>query len=212
MIRLPIRSPSTAGRLGILDLKGRGGCQFSGLSIRQAYLQDVTLHRANFAGATFDQCPFAATFGGVTSVAFSPLGDDASFGNGQTLATSDTAGGIQLWQMADGQQLKLFKGHNSWVWQVAFSPVHPMLACGGQDHQVRRWDLHLDECLRVLTEHRGIVTAVAFSPDGRTLYSGGADKLINVWDMEAGRCTATWTGHQSWVWSLSPALPGQWPH
>jgi len=162
----------------------------------------VTLHRANFAGATFDQCPFAATFGGVTSVAFSPLGDDASFGNGQTLATSDTAGGIQLWQMADGQQLKLFKGHNSWVWQVAFSPVHPMLACGGQDHQVRRWDLHLDECLRVLTEHRGIVTAVAFSPDGRTLYSGGADKLINVWDMEAGRCTATWTGHQSWVWSL----------
>ncbi|MEB3289425.1 MAG: NB-ARC domain-containing protein [Leptolyngbya sp.] len=185
------------------------GYDFSGLSIRQAYLQDVNLHRVNFAGATFDQCTFAATFGGVTSVAFSPLGGSAATGNGQTLATSDTAGGIQLWQMADGQQLKLFKGHNSWVWQVVFSPVHPILASGGQDHQVRLWDLDSGECLRVLTEHRGIVTAVAFSPDGTLLASASGDHTVRVWDVATGECRQVLSGHGACVWSVVFHQDGQ---
>lgn len=177
------------------------GYDFSGLSIRQAYLQDVNLHRVNFAAATFDQCAFAATFGGVTSVAFSPQSGIAG-SNEQTLATSDTAGGIQLWRMADGQQLKLFKGHNSWVWQVAFSPVHPILASGGQDHQVRLWDVDSGECLRVLTEHRGIVTAVAFSPDGTLLASASGDQTVRVWDVATGECRQVLHGHDACVWSV----------
>lgn len=185
------------------------GYDFSGLSIRQAYLQDVNLHRVNFAGATFDQCAFAATFGGVTSVAFSPLGGDASTGSGQTLATSDTAGGIQLWRMADGQQLKLFKGHNSWVWQVAFSPVHPILASGGQDHQVRLWDLDSGECLRVLADHTGIVTAVAFSPDGTLLASASGDQTVRVWDVATGDCRQVLHGHGACVWSVVFQHDGQ---
>ncbi|MEY3298675.1 MAG: hypothetical protein RLZZ597_1935 [Cyanobacteriota bacterium] len=185
------------------------GYDFSGLSIRQAYLQDVNLHRVNFAVAEFDQCAFAATFGGVTSVAFSPLVGDASTGNGQTLATSDTAGGIQLWRMADGQQLKLFKGHNSWVWQVAFSPVHPILASGGQDHQVRLWDLDSGECLRVLADHTGIVTAVAFSPDGTLLASASGDQTVRVWEVATGDCRQVLYGHEACVWSVVFQHDGQ---
>lgn len=175
---------------------------FSGLSIRQAYLQDVNLHRVNFAAAEFDQCAFAATFGGVTSVAFSPIHRADSGENGQTLAASDTTGGIQLWRIVDGQQLALFKGHNSWVWQVAFSPVHPILASGGQDHQVRLWDLDSGECLRILAEHRGIVTAVAFSPDGTLLASASGDQTVRVWEVATGECRQVLHGHGACVWSV----------
>ncbi len=178
------------------------GYDFSGLSIRQACLQDVNLHRVNFAAAEFDQCAFAATFGGVTSVAFSPLRGASPGENGQTLATSDTTGGIQLWRLVDGQQLTLFKGHNSWVWQVAFSPVHPILASGGQDHQVRLWDLDSGECLRILAEHTGIVTAVAFSPDGTLLASASGDQTVRVWEVATGECRQVLHGHSACVWSV----------
>ncbi len=177
------------------------GYDFAGLSIRQAYLQDVNLHRVNFATAAFAQCAFAATFGGVTSVAFSP--------NGQTLAASDTTGGIQLWHLADGQQLALFRGHNSWVWQVAFSPVHPILASGGQDHQVRLWDLDSGECLKVLAGHTGIVTAVAFSPDGRLLASASGDQTVRVWEVATGACRQVLHGHGACVWSVGFQPDGQ---
>jgi WD40 repeat protein len=177
------------------------GYDFSGLSIRQAYLQDLNLHRVNFAAAEFDQCAFAATFGGITSVTFSP--------NGQTLAASDTTGGIQLWRLVDGQQLTLFRGHNSWVWQVAFSPVHPILASGGQDHQVRLWDLASGECLRILTEHTGIVTAVAFSPDGTLLASASGDQTVRVWEVATGECRQVLHGHEACVWSVVFQHDGQ---
>ncbi|WOD37468.1 NB-ARC domain-containing protein [Nodosilinea sp. E11] len=185
------------------------GYDFSELSIRQAYLQDVNLHRVNFAAAMFDQCAFAATFGGITSVAFSPLCGTSPGESGQTLATSDTTGGIQLWRIVDGQQLKLFKGHNSWVWQVAFSPVHPILASGGQDHQVRLWDLDSGECLRILAAHRGIVTAVAFSPDGTLLASASGDQTVRVWEVATGECRQVLHGHEDCVWSVVFQHDGQ---
>jgi hypothetical protein len=63
------------------------GYDLSGLHIRQAYLQDVSLHQVNLSAAVFEQCVFAETFGSVTSLDFSQ--------NGQRLATGDAQGAIQ---------------------------------------------------------------------------------------------------------------------
>ena len=170
------------------------GYDFSELSIRQAYLQDVNLHQVNFSSAEFSQCAFASTFGGVTSVAFSP--------DGQQLATSDTTGGVQIWRVADGQQLTICKGHNNWVWNVAFSPVHPVLASCGQDHQIRLWDIHSGECLKVLAAHTGIVTAIAFSSNGNLLASSSGDQTVRIWDVATGDCRQVLQGHDACVWSV----------
>jgi WD40 repeat protein len=170
------------------------GYDFSGLSIRQAYLQDVNLHQVDFSAAEFDQCAFASTLGGVTSVAFNS--------DGQKLATSDTTGGIQIWRVADGQQITSCKGHNNWAWNVAFSPIHPILASCGQDHQVRLWDIGSGECLKVLAAHTGIVTAIAYSPDGNLLASTSGDQTIRVWDVVTGDCRQVLRGHDACVWSV----------
>ena len=169
------------------------GYNFSGLSIRQAYLQDVNLHQVNFTAAEFINCAFASTFGGVTSVAFSP--------DGHQLATSDTNGSIQIWSVKDGEQLVLCTGHNSWVWSVAYSPSRPMLASGGQDHQVRLWDSHTGQCLQLLEGHTGIVTSIAFSADGQWLASTSGDQTIRLWNVGTGQCIQTLQGHAACVWN-----------
>ncbi|MBW4578088.1 MAG: hypothetical protein KME42_00755 [Tildeniella nuda ZEHNDER 1965/U140] len=170
------------------------GYDFSCLSIRQAYLQDVNLHQVNFTEAEFVNCAFASTFGGVTSVAFSA--------DGRQLATSDTNGSIQLWSLTHGKQLALCTGHNSWVWSVAYSPSQPLLASCGQDHQVRLWDSNTGQCLKLLEGHIGIATAVAFSPDGQWLASTSGDQTIRLWNVATGQCVQTLYGHAACVWSV----------
>ncbi len=169
------------------------GYNFSGLSVRQAYLQDVNLHQVNFTAAQFVNCAFASTFGGVTAIAFSP--------DGHHLATSDTNGSIQLWSLKDGKQLALCTGHNSWVWSVAYSPSQPILASCGQDHQVRVWDSTTGQCLKLLEGHTGIATSVAFSPDSQWLASTSGDQTIRLWHLATGQCVQTLKGHATCVWS-----------
>ncbi|XHX79991.1 MAG: NB-ARC domain-containing protein [Stenomitos frigidus ULC029] len=170
------------------------GYDFSGLSIRQAHLQAVNLHQVNFTDAAFEHCAFASTFGGVTSVAFSA--------DGNQLATSDTNGSIQIWNLADGKQLALCTGHNSWVWSIVYSPSQPLLASCGQDHQVRLWDSRSGQCLKLLEGHTGIATAVAFSSDGHYLASASGDQTIRLWHVATGQCVQVLRGHAACVWSV----------
>jgi WD40 repeat protein len=150
-------------------------CDFSHLTIRQAYLANVTLHSVNFAYTDIDRCVFAETFGGITSVAFSP--------DGQLLATSDTRGEIQIWQVKDGKQLAIYQGHRHWVWAIAFSPDGRTLASVSDDYLVKLWDVKTGECLRTLEGHTYSINAIAFSPDGRTLATSGQDSTIRLWDI-----------------------------
>ncbi len=169
------------------------GFDFSRLSIKQAYLQDVNLPQVNFTEADFDNCTFASTFGGITSIVFSH--------DGKQFATSDTNGSIQIWNLQDGQQLVTCLGHNSWVWSVAYSPSQSILASCGQDHQVRLWDIHTGKCLKLMEGHKGIVGSVTFSPDGKILASSSSDYTIRLWDVESGKCIQILHGHNAYVWS-----------
>ena len=176
------------------------GYDFSRLSIRQAYLQDVNLHHMNFTEADFHNCTFASTFGGITSVVFSP--------DGEQLATSDTNGSIHIWNSKDSKQLATCIGHNSWVWNVAYSPTEPILASCGQDHEVRLWNSQTGQLLKVMTEHTGIVTSVTFSADGQWLASTSGDKTVRIWSVE-GEIVQTFHGHDACVWSAAFHPDGQ---
>jgi WD40 repeat protein len=176
------------------------GYDFSQLNIRQAYLQDVNLHHMNFTEADFHNCTFASTFGGITSVAFSP--------DGEQLATSDTNGVIHIWNSKDGKQLATCMGHNSWVWSVAYSPTQPILASCGQDHEVRLWNSQTGQLLKVMTEHTGVVTSVTFSADGQWLASTSGDQTVRIWNVE-GEIVQTLYGHDACVWSATFHPDGQ---
>ncbi len=170
---------------------------FSGLSVWQAYLAEVKLQRVNFSLTEFSRCVFAETFGGISCVAFSP--------DGKQLATSDTSGNIQIWDLVNGQKLNTFKSDLVWTWTVAFSPDGQWLASGGDDHLVKLWNPHTGECIRLLKGHTHTVNALAFHPEGNLLASCSLDGTIRLWPMmRMGENSAETLleGHQGRVWSL----------
>ncbi len=171
------------------------GYDFSRLTIRNCDLRSLKLHQVNFSQTTFRDCVFAATFGGITSVAFSP--------DGRCLATSDTNGEIHVWDVTNSKQLFSYKEHNSWVWNIAFSPVHPVLASCGQDHKIKLWNTTTGECFKTLCGHTSIVTAIAWSPDGQLLASTSYDHTVKVWHLVTGKCLQTLEGHHACVWSVA---------
>jgi WD40 repeat protein len=170
------------------------GYDFSRLTIRDCDLRSLNLHRVNFTQASFRDCIFAATFGGITSVAFSP--------DGISMSTSDTNGGIQIWDAINGKQLFNCQEHNSWVWNVAFSPKSPVLASCGQDHTIKLWNTNNGKCFKTLCGHNNIVTAIAFSPNGQLIASCSTDRTVKIWNLVTGECLQTLEGHDACVWSV----------
>lgn len=177
------------------------GYDFSYLTICQADLRNVNLHDVNFAHANLSKSIFAETFGGILSVAFSP--------DGKILATGDTNGEIHLWQVADGQQLFTFKGHNNWVASLAFSSDGRILASSSTDYTVRLWDISIGECCQTLREHSNVVWSVAFSADTDMLASGSDDQTVRLWSISTGQCLSILQGHTSSVESVVFSPDGQ---
>jgi len=167
---------------------------FSNLTVWQADLQGVNLHRVNFNHADLAKSVFAETIGSVLSVALSP--------DGNLLATGDTNGEIRLWRVADGRQILSCKGHTGLICSVAFSPDSHTLASGSKDQTVRLWDTTTGLALRILEGHTNWVFSVAFSPDGVTLASSSADQ-IRLWDATTGLALRILEGHTNWVFSIA---------
>jgi WD40 repeat protein len=75
---------------------------------------------------------------------------------------------------------------------VAFSPDGKLLAGGGDDGDVRIWNLETGKLVRRLARGHDDIDAVAFSPDGKYLASAGGD--VRVWDARTCRLTRTLAG------------------
>ena len=177
------------------------GYDFSHLTIWQAALQQVNLHRVNFAYAHLAKCSFTQTFGGILAVAFSP--------DGERLAAGDTNGDIHLWRVADGQPLLSYRGHTHWVRSVTWSPDGQTLASASDDQTIRLWNPNSGQCFKILQGHTHWIWSVAWSPDGQILASASADQTVRLWNPDNGKCFQTLQGHTNWVWSVVWSPDGQ---
>ena len=181
-------------RYGGIDI---GGYDFSGMTIWQADLQNIDLHRVNFANCKFKNSSLTQDFGGVHAIAFSP--------NRDIFATGDSIGGIRLFRLEDRQPYLYLEGHGKdlmVVTDLAFSPDGKMLASSSIDSTVKIWDTKTGECLKTYRGKQQWIWSVAFSPDGQTVASGGEDNTITLWNIHTDERRFL-QGHQFWIWSLA---------
>jgi WD40 repeat protein len=125
-------------------------------------------------------------------LAFSP--------DGRTLALGAGDGSVRLWEMPEGRERSILRGHGKTVRSVAFSPDGKRLVSASQDGGVVLWDPIRAEKLRgLVAEGPTPVLAVAFSPDGQTLGLAEASNKpgdVVLIDPETGAIRSRLPGHR----------------
>ncbi|MCX6031588.1 MAG: NB-ARC domain-containing protein [Chloroflexi bacterium] len=174
---------------------------FSELTIRQAYLLGVDLHRLNFSCCNLVNCVFTEPFGSIITVAFSP--------DGSLFAAGTANCEIRFWRAVDNHLVHICREHTDWIRAIAFSPDGRLLASCSGDQTVKLWDVNSGHCLRTLHGHTNIVRSVAFSPDGNRLASSSDDQTICLWEVTTGLCLKTLREETSWVWAILFSPDGQ---
>jgi RNA polymerase sigma factor (sigma-70 family) len=138
----------------------------------------VTLPRNFFFG-------FGNGVGDVRGLAFSPDGKYGAAGLGD--------GGIRLWEVATGKEVRKIDAHRSAVARVAFAPDGKTVASIGPDEFVRLWDVATGEQvksweakgLRRIQQFDFQAHRLAFSDSGKQLVLSGRGP-VRVWDAKSG--------------------------
>ncbi|MEH2309603.1 serine/threonine-protein kinase [Nostoc sp.] len=110
------------------------------------------------------------------------------------------------------QCLHTLTGHSgtlSSVNTLAISPDSHTLASGGDDKNIKLWDLNTKKVLASLSGHSQAVKSVAFSPDGKILATASDDKTIKLWQVETLKEICTLLGHSHAVKSVAFSPDGQ---
>jgi WD40 repeat protein len=133
----------------------------------------------------------------------------ACFSTSESLLFTGGADGlIKGFELAEGQEIRSYKGHVKGVTGICSAPKGSLFASGGNDGLVIIWKAQTGEH-KILAGHTGPVTCVAWSPDGKHIASGSEDHTVRIWDAETGKLQATLTTHQRSVKTLTFSPDGR---
>jgi RNA polymerase sigma factor (sigma-70 family) len=114
-------------------------------------------------------------------LAFSP--------DGRLLAasTSHNDGRIQLWDWAQGKEVRVLAPHSDCVRALAFSPDGKTLASAADGESVHLHDVETGIRRLNLPGHQERVSSVAYSADGHTIATAAWDGTVRLWDASNGQ-------------------------
>ena len=134
------------------------------------------------------KCAFIQQKSVVASLSLSP--------RDRLLATGSFDNTVRIYDVENGQQLKVLKGHGkgpiflgSAVFSVAFSPDGRWLASGGHDGQIIVWEVDSGKkVFKARIKSQPIVWSVAFSQNSKLVAGGfegvGPVRGVGVWQVE----------------------------
>jgi WD40 repeat protein len=189
--------------------------RMTGGSLRGATLTGSTWDRAALLGTALDESApelAAAAIPGRDPVetiirpafqpycvAYSPNGTLLAIGSGRV---------VEIVDANDGTILRVLRGHQQAVNDVAFTPDGTHLATASGDGTARIWDTTTGTTLTTLTGHDHPVYGVAFSPYGTRLATTSHDGTARIWDTTSGTTLTTLTGHNGPVTAIAFSADG----
>ena len=111
----------------------------------------------------------------------------------------EVAYGLAMAQNSLGRDRKLtweFKPESTNVSAVSLSFDGWHALTGGDDGQIRIWEVASRKCTAVLDGHTARIHAVSLSEEERLALSASADKTLRVWDPISAKCLLMLSGHQ----------------
>lgn len=125
-----------------------------------------------------------------------------------TYPSNETLGAMLTTLEKAPRLIHFLRGHTAPVSALAFSPAQGLLASGGQDGEVRLWEVDSGQPLgEPLSGHTAFVRALAFSADGQRLVSAGDDALI-AWEVATRQPLAQASLDIS-AWSMALSAEGR---
>ena len=163
------------------------------LQVHGATAAAISLDSQRFAIAKRDGSVLIHRLKGPSSI----LKDDVASGGvvlslafdtaNRRLATANTQGTVDLWDLSSRKRIQRLRGHEGAVSTLAFGHHNRWLATAGHDSTVRIWDLAAGDTRLIFRDHKSQVNTVAFGPRGRQLATCGNDRQVILWDAESGR-------------------------
>ena len=176
---------------------------FSGVTIRQAFLQGVSVVDTSFVKSELIDCVFNQAFSRIFAVNFSP--------DGRSLAAGDVNGMILRWRISDGQMISSCLGHVTRIWSIAFSHNGRIFASSSDDHTIRIWDPDTGKCISIWeNKYTYWVLSLCFHPNNKVLVTGSDDQTVRLWNIESGQCIKSLEGHNGRIWSVSFSPDGNY--
>jgi WD40 repeat protein len=96
----------------------------------------------------------------------------------------DTESAIKIWDSKTGKFVATLKGHEDWLWCLAWTPDGKTLISGSVDHSIRTWNTSNWKQIAVLDGHTGAVYDIAISLNGRILASASEDGTARLWNID----------------------------
>ena len=103
--------------------------------------------------------------------------------NANYIASGSADRTVRVWDVNDGECVRVFAGHSAGVRSLVFAPDGRTLASSADDGRIHVWDLTKATCVISLKGHVGPVYSLDYAGGGGLLTSGGADDTVRVWDV-----------------------------
>ncbi len=120
----------------------------------------------------------------IRGLAFAP--------DGKSLVSSSRDGAVRVWNLEQGNAIRVINPNLGAAYCVAISPSGELLAVGGGDWQqggVKLYDLATGTELAEIKSPKGFVHALAFTPDSQKLVGGSADGAVRIWQLDRSAAT-----------------------
>src|SRR5262249_11040484 len=111
--------------------------------------------------------------------------------DGRFLVWHGVGGGLSLWDVETGRELRRFKTVSSLGAAACFGPDGKHVLAAHGERGLGLWETDTGRCVRELSGHTGRVEPAGLSADGRHAFTGGEDKTLRLWDVASGRCLRT---------------------